>query len=200
MLLLTLIVLLLICTATYLVLETWSRRQRRVLGLHSGRVEAADDSRLGSPTLRSERLGLVARPDHVLNIGRMRIPVEQKPSAQRVWPSHTLQVSAQCALLEETFGVRPTHALLVLANGQQEEVPFTPEAEQHLLETMARMREILESGEAPGPCWSRGKCESCGYRQICWRRNSGRLIPGCPPVGIGGDARAEIQALANTAS
>src|SRR5207244_4622650 len=96
------------------------------LCLHRGRVEAADDSRLESATLRSERLGLVARPDHVLDLGGMRIPVEQKPAAQRAWPSHTLQVSAQCALLEETFGVRPTHGVLVLANAQQEPVPFPP--------------------------------------------------------------------------
>ena len=34
----------------------------------------------------------------------MRIPVEQKPSAHRVWPSHTLQVSAQCALVERPLG------------------------------------------------------------------------------------------------
>lgn len=168
MLLETLIILLLACAATYVAVEAWSRRQRRRLGLRRGRIESADDSRLGSATLRSERLGLVARPDHVLDIGGMRIPVEQKPSAQRIWPSHTLQVGAQCALLAETFGVRPTHAVLVLANSQQERVPFTPELEQRLTETMQRMREILEAGEAPGPCWSRGKCASCGYRQICW--------------------------------
>ena len=116
----------------------------------------------------AQRLGLVARPDHVLNIDGMRIPVEQKPSARRVWPSHSLQVGAQCVLLEETFGSRPTHAVVVLAKGQQEQVPFTPELEHRLTDTMQRMRQYLESSEAPGPCWSRGKCASCGYRQICW--------------------------------
>jgi CRISPR-associated protein Cas4 len=104
----------------------------------------------------------------------MRIPVEQKPSAQRVWPSHTLQVSAQCALLEETSGVRPTHAVLVFANGQQQQVPYTPELERHLQDTMQRMRGILETGEAPGPCWSRGKCAGCGYRRICWGSQTAR--------------------------
>jgi CRISPR-associated exonuclease Cas4 len=166
--LLATVILLLLCTAMYVALVVWSSRQRRRLGLRGGRVTAADDSRLGSPTLRSERLGLVARPDHVLEVDGMHIPVEQKPSARRVWPSHTLQVSAQCALLEEAFGVRPSHAVLVLANDRQQRVPFTPELEQQLLGTMQRMRDILESGEAPGPCWSRGKCAGCGYRQICW--------------------------------
>ena len=101
----------------------------------------------------------------------MLIPVEQKPSAQRVWPSHTLQVATQCALLAETSGVRPSHGVLVLADARQEQVPFTPELERQLTETTHRMREILASGEAPGPCWSRAKCAACGYRQICWGKD-----------------------------
>ena len=72
MLLAALILLLLTCAAAYLAIAVWSGRQRRRLGLGGGRVTAADDSRLGSPTLRSERLGLVARPDHVLEVGGMR--------------------------------------------------------------------------------------------------------------------------------
>lgn len=81
MLLTILILLLLLCALAYVATVVWSSRQRRRLGLRAGRVTAADDSRLGSPTLQSERLGLVARPDHVLDVGGMRIPVEQKPSA-----------------------------------------------------------------------------------------------------------------------
>ena len=76
----------------------------------------------------------------------MRIPVEHKPSAQRVWPSHGLPVGAQCALLEETFGVRPSHAVVLLANAQQQHMLFTPELEQSLTETMQQKRGILESG------------------------------------------------------
>src|SRR6266542_5917074 len=106
-------VLLLICACAYAWLGIWISHQRRHLGLNGGRVESADDSRLGSPTVRSEQLGLVARPDHVLDVDGMRVPVEQKPSAQRAWPSHVLQVSAQCMLLEEASGVRPTHGVLV---------------------------------------------------------------------------------------
>ncbi|HEY1293608.1 MAG TPA: CRISPR-associated protein Cas4 [Chloroflexota bacterium] len=168
MLLELVIVLLFICACGYAGLGMWTSQQRRRFGLAGGRVHSADDSRLGSPTLRSERLGLVARPDHVLEVNGMRIPVEQKPSARRVWPSHELQVAAQCALLEEASGARPTHAVLVLADGRQERVLFTSELEDQLAGTMRRMRQALESNEAPGPCWSRAKCLACGYRQICW--------------------------------
>ena len=162
------LILLVICAIAYFGLRFWNSRQRRQLGLEAGCVEAADDSRLGSATLRSERLGLVARPDHVLDVDGMRIPVEQKPYARRAWPSHTLQVCAQCVLLEETSGVRPSHGVLMLSHGQQERVPFTPELENHLAATMQLMRRILETRDAPGPYWSPGKCAWCGYREICW--------------------------------
>jgi CRISPR/Cas system-associated exonuclease Cas4 (RecB family) len=71
-------------------------------------------------------------------------------------------------LLEETYGVRPTHGVLVLAKGRQELVPFTIELEAELEQAVQRMRQILESPEATEPCWSPGKCGSCGYRELCW--------------------------------
>src|SRR5262249_24795619 len=147
-------VLLLICACAYAGLSTWSSRQRGRLGLKAGQIQLADDSRLGSPTLRSERLGVVARPDHVLNGNGGGIRVEYKPSWHRIWPSHRLQVAAQCVLLEETSGVRPTHGVLVLANGRQELVPFTPELDAELDQAVQRMRQILESPDAAEPCWT----------------------------------------------
>jgi CRISPR-associated exonuclease Cas4 len=168
LLLLLLVVLVLISAAAYVGLGAWASRERRQLGLGERRVESADDSQLGSPTLRSERLGLVARPDHVLEADGTRIPLEQKPYARRVWPSHVLQVAAQCAVLEDTWDTRPPHGVVLLAGGAQEQVAFTPELEQRLLETMQEMRQILATDQAPGPCWSRGKCAACGFREICW--------------------------------
>jgi hypothetical protein len=50
-------------------------------------------------------------------------------------------------LLEETSGVRPSHGVLVLANGRQELVPFTRELEAELDRAVQRMRQILESPE-----------------------------------------------------
>jgi CRISPR-associated exonuclease Cas4 len=126
----------------YVGLTTWERSARRRHGLR-GRILAADDSRLGAPTLRSARLGLAARPDHLVRDGRVVIPVEQKPTARRVWPSHQLQVAAQCALVEETTGVRPPHGLVVLAGGVQEQVVFDQGLERRLHQTMAAMRQNL---------------------------------------------------------
>jgi CRISPR-associated exonuclease Cas4 len=149
-------------------LARWSRRRRRALGVAGGTVVAADDSRLGSPTLRSARLGLVGRCDHLLRVGDAYVPVEHKPRARRLYPSHVLQAGALCLLVEDVYGVRPPHAVVVLAGGAQERVPFTADLERDVRETMARMRRLLAAGEAPGPRWVAPKCRACGFRPVCW--------------------------------
>ena len=49
---------------------------------------SADNSVIRAPTLHSERLGLVGRCDHLLRVGDVYVPVEQKPSARRLQQSH----------------------------------------------------------------------------------------------------------------
>src|SRR5579859_5139866 len=89
----TAVVLLLAAVAlAYMALGLLQRHRRSSIGLNDSTVLAADDSRIGSPTLRSERLRLVGRPDQLVRIGGQLIPVEQKPRAWRVHDSYVLQV------------------------------------------------------------------------------------------------------------
>ena len=152
----------------YVCLSHWLRRERTVLGLKNEVIVSADDSTQGMPTLRSKRYGLVGRPDQLIRMGRMLIPVEQKPTARRMQQSHMLQVAAQCLLVHEVYGVRPSHGLLVLASGKEERVAFTPALEARLLHTMAQMRALLRADAEPGPRWVAAKCRPCGYRETCW--------------------------------
>lgn len=102
-----------------LALAAWLGRRARGLrgslglsgALERARVLAADDSRLGARTLRSERLGLVARPDRLVRLGNGAvIPVEQKPRARRPYPSHELELGVQLILVEARVGRRPPYA------------------------------------------------------------------------------------------
>jgi CRISPR-associated exonuclease Cas4 len=136
--------------------------------LMAGGIVAADDSSLGSVTLRSKRLGLVGRPDHLLRCGRHLIPVEQKPQSRHPHPSHVMQIAAQCLLVQEVYGVRPPYGVLVLAGGVQEHVPFSEEVERRLLVTMTRMRALIEVDAEPGARWNSGKCRACGFFATCW--------------------------------
>jgi CRISPR-associated exonuclease Cas4 len=162
------VVVLILALLLYVSLRHWSRRERTSLGIGSAAIVAADDSELAAPTLRSARYGLVGRPDHLVRMGRTLIPVEQKPSARRVQPSHILQVAAQCLLVQEVYGVRPPYGLLVLAGGVREQIQFTPALERQLLDTMARMRRLIISGDDPGPRWVQQKCPGCSFRGTCW--------------------------------
>ena len=114
-------------------------------------------------TLRSYRFGLVGRPDHLLRSGRTLIPVEQKPTAGRLQQSHVFQVAAQCLLVQEVYGVRPSYGVVVLAGGRRQSVAFTPELERRLLATMDEMRDFLETGREPGRRWVDHKCLAGGY-------------------------------------
>ena len=152
----------------YLLIVRVERQGRSRLGLDGGVVVAADDSRLGVPTLRSSRLGLVGRPDHLLRSGDALIPVEHKPSARRLQPSHVMQIAAQCLLVEETYGVRPPFGIVVLAGGTRAEVSFTPDLERRLLQTMSQMRELVATQAEPGPRWVAPKCQACSFVQTCW--------------------------------
>jgi len=81
-------------------------------------VLAADDTRLGLPTLRSESTAL--SDDRITSsalVGKL-IPVEQKPLRWRIHDSHVTQLAAECLLVSEAYGVRPPYGLLVLADGK----------------------------------------------------------------------------------
>ena len=111
--------LLALALAAWALLTWWSRRQRARLGLDGGVIISADDSALGAPTLRSERLGLVGRCDQLLELDGAYVPVEHKPRARRLQPSHILQVGALCLLVREVYGVRPPYGVVVLADGRR---------------------------------------------------------------------------------
>lgn len=152
----------------YLLLGRYQRAGRRTLGLDRGELAYADDSLVRRPTLRSERLLLAGRPDLLEKIDGVYVPVEHKPSSRRLQQSHILQVAAQCLLVEDLYGVRPPHSVVVLAGGVRERVTCSPELERGVLRVMEEMRRILASGAPPGPAWAAAKCRACGFRRVCW--------------------------------
>ena len=163
-----LLVALLLCVLLVGWLSRRARIERAGLGLRKEPIIAAEDSSKPAPTLYSARYLLVGRPDQLVRAGRMLIPVEHKPRARRLHDSHILQVAAQCLLVEDVYGVRPTHGLVVVGRGIPERVDFTPALERRVLATMAEMREYLRGNVEPRPHWVAPKCRACGYREECW--------------------------------
>ena len=169
-----LVIALILCVVLFCCLDRWRRSERADLGLTNEAMIAADDSARPTPTLYSARYRLVGRPDQLVRVGRMLIPVEHKPRARRLQDSHTLQVATQCLLVQDVYGVCPPYGLLVLAGGIQERVEFTATLEQRLLDTMADMRALLRDDCEPGPRWVARKCRACGFRETCWDATEAR--------------------------
>jgi len=104
-----LVLLLIALVLLYICVARLTRGERTALGITNEAIVSADDSAVGAPTLHSTRYGLVGRPDQLVRVGRMLIPVEQKPSARRIHQSHVLQLAAQCLLVHEVYGIRPPY-------------------------------------------------------------------------------------------
>ncbi len=163
----TLVLLLLLLAAALLWL---ARRTRAGTGLPTGRVVAADMGGWLRPErpLFSARHRLTGRPDYLVAQGADLIPVEVKsrPAPPRPYESHLLQLAAYCLLVAEETGRRPPHGLLRYTD-RTLEIPYTPELEAALLETLEAMRACLAAGQAPRDHDNPRRCAACGYREVC---------------------------------
>jgi len=140
---------------------------RRRIGLPSGAIIYSDATGTGQ-TIRSERYGLVGKPDYLLRQGRYLIPVEVKPgrTAAQPYRSDILQLAAYGLLVEEAYGVAPPYGLIRYQSGSHK-VPFTPQLRQELLATIAAMRQDLLAANVLPNHHSPARCAACAYRYAC---------------------------------
>ena len=140
-------------------------------GLPSGQMLYDDTGvgRIEQPALYDHQLGLVGRPDYLIeeNDGGI-IPVELKSSkSPRVpYEGHILQLAAYCALVEAHFQVRPAYGILQYED-RAFAVDYTPELEDDLLLLLDEIdrdryaRELDRSHDEPK------RCARCGFRDNC---------------------------------
>lgn len=168
----TLAVVLLLLGLLTLALAWWWQRGT---GLPAARV-AYDDSgarRREARPLFDPWLGLVGKPDYLLEEGGALIPVEVKTGATPLdgpYEGHRWQALAYCLLVQRVLG-RPAPYAYIRYPEHTYTVPFTPQAEQHLLDLLAEMRRLERGGTAPERSHDRvARCRACGYRSVCDRR------------------------------
>jgi len=148
--------------AILLVFATYFRHRA---GFRWGRTLSRDNV-----TLRSERYRLVGRPDRIVRRGN-RLIVEDRKSANRVQDSHRMQMGVYLLLAEEHYGVRPSHAVVVLRDGRRVKVKNTKALKGQVLEIVRAIRasrqNISRELRATG---SPSKCRRCAQRQNCNQR------------------------------
>lgn len=122
----------------------------------------------GAKAFKSERYGLIGRPDYVIKMEDKLIPVEEKKGRTPKGPlfSHILQVAAYCLLIEESTGKAPPYGLLKYPE-QHHEIEYNEDLRNVLMDKLREMRSALEAGEAHRNHNRPGKCRSCSRNKAC---------------------------------
>ncbi|MCZ7570435.1 MAG: Dna2/Cas4 domain-containing protein [Ardenticatenaceae bacterium] len=176
---LLLVVLALVIALAGACLWWWARRMAKATGLPAGRVVYSDTADWRAPPgpLRSERFGLVGKPDYLVARGDTLIPVEVKPArrARQPYESDVLQLAAYCLLVEVTTG-RPPPAGLIVYAGQQWEIPYTDSLRTTLLTTLDAIRAGRRANDVPRSHTIPARCQACGFRAGCGQALEGSRL------------------------
>ncbi len=123
--------------------------------------------------LVARRLGLVGKPDYLIQMRGRLIPVEVKPGRNAAHPyeSDLMQLAAYCVLIEETTGVAPPYGLLRYAE-RTFRLSYTTRVREEVLTLLDEMRNALDndcdrSHDDPARCWG------CGFFSQCDQAMSG---------------------------
>jgi CRISPR-associated exonuclease Cas4 len=152
----------------------FARRTQRRTGLPAGAVVYSDTGaeRAVHHPLVSHRYGLVGKPDYLVEIGqgktRMTVPLEVKSRRQPRTPDrgHVLQLATYCLLVEDLYGVRPSHGYLRYADATLT-IPFTNDLRQSVLEAAAAIRRARTQADVQRSHQDTARCARCGYSQSC---------------------------------
>jgi CRISPR-associated exonuclease Cas4 len=131
-----------------------------------GKIEYIDVD--DSKSFKSEKYGLVGKPDYVIKLGENVIPVEEKKGRSPRGPlfSHILQIAAYCILIEEASGRPPPYGLLKYP-AHDHEIEYNEDLKKLLIQKLAEMRKTMVTGEAHRNHNRPGKCRYCSRRDVC---------------------------------
>ena len=157
----------------FLALLFWllSRRTQASAGLPAGEVVYSDTGGWGrvERPLFSRQLQLAGKPDYLVREAGAYIPVEVKSGrAPQDGPhaSHVYQLAAYCALVAETYQVRPAYGLVKYAD-ETLRVDYTLELEADLRGLLAEMRAAGRADTVARSHAAAARCRACGFRDVC---------------------------------
>jgi len=150
-----------------------SGQRRRALGLPEGRVLYADTGprREVLEPLYADDLGLVGKPDYLVESKDGLVPVEVKSGRTPSQPfdSHIYQLAAYCLLVQRNYRKRPPYGIVRYPQ-RSFAVEFTRELETQLLSLLEDMRVDLGTRELHRSHEQPARCNSCGFSRLCEER------------------------------
>ncbi len=153
------------------VMLVWALRMRRSTGLPWAPVIYQDTSgqALEKPLI-ARRIGLVGKPDYLLELHGQTIPVEVKPGRRSLRPyeSDLMQLAAYCVLVEETSGNPPPYGLLRYAE-RTFRLEYTEQVRDEVLNIIDEMRMALQEPDQEPNHADPYRCTACGFYEQCDR-------------------------------
>ena len=156
-----------------LILFWQAYRGRKALGLPAGRVIYADMRGWGpvEQPLYDAELGLVGKPDYLVESAGQFIPVEVKSTriSDAPYDAHIFQLAAYCLLVQRQLGKRPPYGILHYAN-RTYAIDYTPQLEQAVQNLLDEIRTQEKLRDIPRSHDSAARCSHCSYRSACDQR------------------------------
>jgi CRISPR-associated exonuclease Cas4 len=148
-------------------------RGRKALGLPAGRIIYADMSGWGpiEQPLYDAELGLVGKPDYLVESAGQLIPVEVKSArnANAPYDAHIFQLAAYCLLVHRQLGKRPPYGILHYGS-RTYAIDYTPQLEQAVHNLLIEIHAQERQKEPARSHSSVARCSHCSYRSICDQR------------------------------
>jgi CRISPR-associated exonuclease Cas4 len=120
--------------------------------------------------LYDAELGLVGKPDYLVESAGQLIPVEVKSTrnAKAPYDAHIFQLAAYCLLVQRQLGKRPPYGILHYTN-RTYAIDYTQQLEQAVQDLLIeihtqRLKELARSHT------STARCSHCSYRSVCDQR------------------------------
>lgn len=122
--------------------------------------------------LYSLQYGVSGRADLIEEHSGEIYPIEYKKGRRGDWGNDQIQLCAQALALEEMLAREILRGFLYYATtGRRQEIHFTAALRQETLETIAKVRELMQTGERP-PALYMPKCKGCSLYRVCLPRET----------------------------
>ncbi len=152
------------------------RQEARVEELEERRslraYRLAEGERAFDVQIASERLGVSGLLDMAILCPHEVVPVEFKNSTSAPGLHHKYQVTTYALLCEEQFARASSRGFVYLIPSKRAvEIRVTPDTRRYALQTMDRIRAMLEMERIPPPTRRRERCRDCEFRRWCLDRD-----------------------------
>jgi CRISPR-associated exonuclease Cas4 len=156
------------------------------------RADSGEGTRRGdllqirSVYLHSLQYGLTGRADLIEERSGELYPIEYKKGRRGDWGNDQIQLCAQALALEEMAGREISRGFLYYAaTGRRQEIHFTAALRQETLETIAKVRELMQTGARP-PALYMPKCKGCSLYRVCLPRETALIKTKMTPKATNG--------------